>query len=146
MLVITIDLHSARTHQVTRLAQAQIANDGQGTPTRGNYRAHFEGKRGRFIESAIVNGFPRKRLLAWDLLYRALRAAFGDRNGDVTASTLAGQCLDHQATIRTLRETNARLESAVRWALGEIGTFPPPPPILKGTYYWRSELRRKAGL
>jgi len=28
----------------------------------------------------MVAGFPRKRLLAWDLLYRVLSDAVGDRN------------------------------------------------------------------
>jgi hypothetical protein len=39
----------------------------------------------------------------------------------------------------------ARLRSAIRWALGEEGEFPLRPEG-KGAYWWRTELRRRAGI
>lgn len=76
------------------LGEAIIYNDGTGTDKIGNYRAMF-GKRdghlsrpprdygrtwlGTWRESR-VEGFPRKRLLVWDLLYRALHGATFERN------------------------------------------------------------------
>lgn len=37
------------------------------------------------------------------------------------------------------------LEDAIRWALGEKGDFPARQEG-EGAYWWRSELRRRAGL
>lgn len=56
------------------LGTAKIANVG-GTATLGHYRYELRGKRGQRIRSGVVSGFPRKRLLAWDLLSRALKDA-----------------------------------------------------------------------
>lgn len=38
-----------------------------------------------------------------------------------------------------------RLTAAIRWALGETDDFPPGKPD-QGAYWWRTELRRRAGL
>lgn len=38
-----------------------------------------------------------------------------------------------------------RLEDAIRWALGEKGDFPSRPEGA-GSYYWRAELRKRAGM
>ena len=38
-----------------------------------------------------------------------------------------------------------RYESAIRWALGEGGEFPPREEV-QGRYWWRTELRRRAAL
>jgi len=62
------------------LGQASITNNAEGTLTRGNYVAQFFDKAGHLWRGGVVTGFPRKRLLVWDLLYRALKAAVGDRN------------------------------------------------------------------
>jgi len=62
------------------LGSAVIYNNGKGTHTKGNYRALIKGKRGQGLRDVNVEDFPRTRLLAWDLLYRVLREAFGDRN------------------------------------------------------------------
>lgn len=49
-----------------------------------------------------------------------------------------------------LEAENERLVSAIRWALGEEGEFPPDPARESGKwrqpYYWRTELRRRAAL
>ena len=76
------------------LGEAIIYNDGTGTDTDGNYRAMFGKRNGHLARpprdygkswlgtwrEATVEGFPRKRLLVWDLLYRALHGAVFDRN------------------------------------------------------------------
>lgn len=80
MIRVTVELRSAITGRTTVLGTAEIVNDGTGTHTRGNYRARFYGKGGRFLRESTVGNFPRKRLLAWDLLLSALSAAFGDRS------------------------------------------------------------------
>lgn len=82
MLVVTVELWRFGNPKDRRvLGQALIANDGTGTATRGNYTARFFGKRHKEIgNAAIVKAFPRKRLLAWDLVFRALRPVFSPRN------------------------------------------------------------------
>jgi hypothetical protein len=82
MLVVKIELHSAITGKVTTLATGKIVNTGAGTPTRGNYRVELRDAAGRPWKSGTVEDFPRKRLLAWDLLFRALRNVVSDRNSD----------------------------------------------------------------
>ena len=82
MIRITIELLPRGDEALKRhLGTITIANTG-GTPTRGNYRARLS-KRGRpnqvWKEGQITN-FPRKRLGAYDLLYRALAAVVGERN------------------------------------------------------------------
>lgn len=69
--------------QRTLLGEARIANVSRRgeQSTSGDYRAKVRGKAGRLIADVGVEGFPRKRLLAWDLLYRVLREAVGTRNG-----------------------------------------------------------------
>ena len=80
MLIIKIELHSAVTGKVTTIAAGKIVNTGTGTPTRGNYRIDLRDAAGRPWKTGTVEGFPRKRLLAWDLLYRALEKLVGKRN------------------------------------------------------------------
>ncbi len=38
----------------------------------------------------------------------------------------------------------AKLRRAIKWALGEGGEFPPRAPG-EGSYWWRKQLRKKAG-
>lgn len=38
----------------------------------------------------------------------------------------------------------AKLRRAIRWALGELGEFVPRPEGA-GAYWWRTELKRRAG-
>ena len=83
MIVVTVELKSAISRTRDRvLGVMTIANDGTGGATIGHYCATLAGVRGRVLDSCVVRGFPRKKLLAWDLIYRALRATRGDRNGD----------------------------------------------------------------
>lgn len=59
-----------------------IANTGTGTVKVGNYRyvLYKAGSSVRFWKEGEIKGFPRLRLLVWDLLYRILRDLFDDRN------------------------------------------------------------------
>ncbi len=81
MLVVKIELHSAVTGEVKTLATGKIINTGAGTPTQGDYRVELKDAAGRPWKSGTVRNFPRKRLLAWDLLARALYSVLGKRNG-----------------------------------------------------------------
>jgi len=67
------------------LGVATIANNLTGTTTQGNYSYTLFKKGGRtpYKIGRIVD-FPRKRLLTWDLLFRVLADAVGDRNGSVS--------------------------------------------------------------
>lgn len=83
MIKITVELWpKGSEHHKRHLGTAEIWNDGKGTATRGNYRVRLS-KRGMpnaTWKTGVVEGFPRKRLLAWDLLYRALHNLLADRN------------------------------------------------------------------
>jgi len=63
------------------LGEVTIANVG-GTDTRGNYRWKLF-KRGTqsIYREGEVHDFHRKRLGVYDLLYRVLKIAVGERNG-----------------------------------------------------------------
>jgi hypothetical protein len=50
-----------------------------------------------------------------------------------------------EAELRRDRKHLVKLRRAVRWALGELGDFPQRPANVFGTYWWRTELRRRAG-
>lgn len=80
MLVVKIELHSAVTGQITTIATGTICNTGTGNSTQGNYRIELRDAAGRKWKSGHIEKFPRKRLLAWDLLYRALEKLVGPRN------------------------------------------------------------------
>jgi len=80
MLVVKIELHSAVTGLVTTIATGTICNTGTGSPAQGNYRIELRDAAGRKWTSGHIEEFPRKRLLAWDLLYRALEKLVGARN------------------------------------------------------------------
>lgn len=85
MLVVRIELWSARTGARSELGVAVISNVG-GTATRGNYSVElhrtFERAKQRRppYRAATFKDFPRKSLGAFDLLLRALLWTMGDRN------------------------------------------------------------------
>lgn len=83
MIRITVELiPSLDPKNVKHLGTAIIANDGTGTETRGNYNVRLSprGAPLNVYRRGRVEGFPRKGLGAWDLLYRALKSTVGDRN------------------------------------------------------------------
>jgi hypothetical protein len=79
---VTVELVSAISGETEHLGTAIIANDGKGTDTSGDYTVSLStrGWNARPWKSGRVEGFPRKRLGGWDLLYRALREIVGERN------------------------------------------------------------------
>lgn len=85
MLVVKVEIWPYGDQLKARtLGTAKIANDGSGDECTGNYNVVLSNavrvwKRGR------VEGFPRKRLNAWDLLCRALANLLADRNLAVSA-------------------------------------------------------------
>jgi len=88
MIRITVELVPFGTGDPVHLGTAIIANDGTGTHEFGNYDVRL-GKKGHDLTASIwshpwrsgkVIGFPRKQLLGWDLVYRALRDVVGERN------------------------------------------------------------------
>ena len=58
----------------TDLCTIEIANDGKGTPTRGNYVVRVLGKDGRLMRSGTVKNWPRQSKHVVDLLAAALQA------------------------------------------------------------------------
>jgi len=83
VIVVRVELWvGGNPNNVHTLGLAKISNDGSGTATSGNYVAELYtgGMSPRKWKLGAVKGFPRKRLLGWDLLYRALRELVGDRN------------------------------------------------------------------
>jgi len=84
MIRVTVELLPHGFGPPQHLGTATVANDGRGTHNEGSYAAVLS-RRGRPSSAwrrTRVEGFPRRRLTAWDLLYRVLRKAVGDRNGD----------------------------------------------------------------
>jgi hypothetical protein len=79
------------------LALGTIENTG-GTAARGAYKALLYGATAAGVTKALLNrapfravgveNFPRKRLCAWDLLFRVLRAAVGERNASTGESAV----------------------------------------------------------
>ena len=67
----------------------------------------------------------------------AARFDWSNRRRDASVEALAA--LDRMA------EREKRLESVIRWALGEKDTFPVRPEDA-GLFWWRSELRLRSGL
>lgn len=85
MLRITIELlpggnESRAQHKGT----CYIANDLSGDDVRGNYKVFLSkaGQPKQVWKQGRVEGFPRKRLGAFDLLFRALLFTVADRNLD----------------------------------------------------------------
>lgn len=80
MIRVTVELIPPGVGTPEVLGVAEIWNTLKGSPTQGSYKGVFLGKRGHYLRTVAVTGFPRKRRLAWDLLLRCLLEAFGDRN------------------------------------------------------------------
>ncbi len=93
MIRVTIELfpHGQQSLRET-LGVMDIWNDATGDPTTGNYGfcawkagtpkdiLHTRDTITRAKWNGEVKDFPRKKLLVYDLLYRCLKVAFGERN------------------------------------------------------------------
>ncbi len=115
MIKITVELDSAISRTRDRLLGiAEIANDGTGNASHGNYvvRIGKAGSKSRETwRSGVVRDFPRKgRLGAWDLLYRALRDVVGERNTQsAEEAELDLVCEEYDAPGRYLCMSQSRL-------------------------------------
>jgi hypothetical protein len=73
----------------TDIARAVIRNDHTGTPEHGNYDVRlydppaYNPWAGRTVTTRL-EGFPRRELGAWDLVYRVLRELVGGRNEEAS--------------------------------------------------------------
>ena len=65
---------------------------------------------------------------------------------------MVGKIATHDELVALLAEMESeqiKLRSAIEWALGENGDFEPPHELAnakQGKYWWRNELRNRAGL
>jgi hypothetical protein len=81
MIVVDMELHSAlSSSNDANLCRVEIANDGTGGSSRGNYNVRlFARNNGRLIRSARVENWPRNSLPAWRLLAAAMEALSKDQ-------------------------------------------------------------------
>lgn len=76
VIKITVELISAKDVSRNRvLAQATIANDGEGTDSRANYTASFKDAKGKVMRSSHVEFWPRKQRHVWMLIGALMRTA-----------------------------------------------------------------------
>ncbi len=82
MIRVTIEMIPLGIGKPRHLGTIEIANDASGTSNTGNYDAALSrrDKPARAWRRVRVEGFPRLRLGAYDLLYRVLHAAVSARN------------------------------------------------------------------
>ena len=78
MIVIRVELHSARTRQVTEIARMHIVNIG-GTANVGQYcartlrgRSREQLDKGAVQRRGTIKDYPRRRIHVWHLVARAL--------------------------------------------------------------------------
>ena len=83
MIRVTVEMipfgDEAQKHTI---AVGNIWNTGTGDSSTGNYKFNISRRnQPRIIwKFGDISDFPRKKLNAWDLLYRVLKEAVGDRN------------------------------------------------------------------
>ena len=117
MIRVTIELFPRGSVRRSRvISTIVIANDGTGSLTNGNYDVDLMtmGRAPRIWRKVRVENFPRRRLLVVDLLYRALRAALGDRNPDGALSAEEYSLMSKLAGAASYRKKPVVIE-AIRW-------------------------------
>jgi len=80
MVRITIELIPFGFLKPKHLGTIDIVNDGSGYSDLGNYKAILYNAGKRKYKECEIKNFPRKKLLAFDLLYRVLKSVVGERN------------------------------------------------------------------
>lgn len=83
MIKITVELCPMGDESRARhLGTARISNQGTGNGITGDYKFWFSKREqpDTVWKKGEIKGFPRKRLLMWDLLFRCLRESIGERN------------------------------------------------------------------
>lgn len=81
MIIVRVELHSARTREVTELARMEIANTGTGTLARGNYHGRtLRGRNATTLDAGVMQrggevlNYPRQAIHIWHLVARMLLA------------------------------------------------------------------------
>jgi hypothetical protein len=82
MILVKIELHSARTGKVTELGQMRITNNGiesAHNPKRGEYDVEImrKGSTTKVQRKGLVRDYPRLSYTVWELVRRSLEAALG---------------------------------------------------------------------
>ena len=81
MIRATVDFVKWGFGEPEEMSVLEIGNDGTGTKALGNYNYKITKKGSEALwKSGRVEGFPRKRLGHWDLIFRCLKDAIGERN------------------------------------------------------------------
>lgn len=126
MIRVTLDLISAvAADRSRRIGHADIVNIG-GTEHIGSYLVRlYLGRPGVVWRECRLDGFPRKRLNAWDLLCRGLATILGNQNGYLPKSSASEANMD-RAVERVMAELSrtydARLEEGA--AILRLATRP----------------------
>ncbi len=81
MIIVKIELHSAISGRITEIGRMRICNDGNGTPTRGNYNVEImrRGTVNKVQKRGSVGNYPRLAYSVWELVRRALHNALDKR-------------------------------------------------------------------
>lgn len=80
MITVNMELKSAiSSERDANICRVEIANDGTGTTTRGNYNVRLYARNnGRLVRSRRVENYDRVNLPAWRLLAVAMEALEND--------------------------------------------------------------------
>jgi hypothetical protein len=81
MIVVTVELHSARTGKVTSLGRMHISNTGEASTLDGLHDYDVEimrkGTTNKVQRRGLVSNYPRQAYTVWELVKRALIAGLG---------------------------------------------------------------------
>lgn len=81
MILVRIELHSARTGKVTEIGRMAVINDGSiRSEDRGSYDVKIlrKGNWSKVTSTARVENFPRRSYVVWRLILRGLMATYPD--------------------------------------------------------------------
>ena len=81
MIIVKVELHSARTGKVTELGRAHISNTGTGDLKRADYEVEVfrKGSTTKVQRRGLVMNYPRQAYTVWELVKRGLEAALGKK-------------------------------------------------------------------
>ncbi len=89
--------------------------------------------------------FPKSEEKASELIANAEQILRGEPSIE-DIDTVYRLLAEARVRVAAVEQDTRRLVSAIRWALGEEGDFAPQEFVAQGKFYWRSELRARAGL
>ncbi len=97
MIVVRVELHSARTGKTTEIGRMVVTNDGSSTtPSRGHYDVKLlrKGNWSKITSSVRVENFPRASYTVWKLILRGLMATYPEE----VKRAVAEHCRSESAT------------------------------------------------